>query len=46
MFNEMSGGINEDLETSRHISSNVTHNGDIGNMQHITLVKNLLLFLK
>lgn len=36
MFNEMLGASNEDLETSRHISSNVTHNGDIGDMQHIT----------
>jgi hypothetical protein len=34
-FNE-SFGISEDIETSRRISSNVTHSGDIDNMQQIT----------
>ncbi|KAE9556401.1 hypothetical protein FO519_000441 [Halicephalobus sp. NKZ332] len=31
-----SSGAKEEFETSRHISSNVTHSGDIDNMQHIT----------
>jgi hypothetical protein len=36
-FNEKSGsGIYDELETSRCISSNVTHSGDIDAMQHIT----------
>lgn len=36
IFNETPGGAHDDLETSRHISSNVTHVGDIDAMQHIT----------
>lgn len=35
LFNDAAGGSMEDLETSRHISSNVTHSGDIDAMQMI-----------
>ena len=36
-FNEKSAGGVGELETSRCISSNVTHCGDVGAMQQITL---------
>ncbi|KAI1714425.1 signal transducer and activator of transcription 1 [Ditylenchus destructor] len=36
LFNDAAGGSMEDLETSRHISSNVTHSGDIDAMQMIS----------